>query len=98
MSKDPRDIIIRPVVSEKSYAMAEEDGKYTFEVASTANKIEIRHAVEDQFQVRVVKVNTLWVRGKARRLGRLPQGRTKNWKKAVVTLAPGDSIAIFETG
>lgn len=98
MSKDPRDILIRPVVSEKSFGMASEDNKYTFEVAGSANKVEIRQAIETQYQVRVVKVNTLWVKGKKRRLGRMPQGRTANWKKAVVTLVAGDSIAIFETG
>ncbi len=98
MSKDPRDILIRPVVSEKTYGLAENAGKYTFEVAGDSNKIEIREAIEKQFQVRVTKVNTLWVRGKQRRLGRMPQGTTKRWKKAVVTLAPGDSIAIFEAG
>lgn len=98
MSRDPRDIIIRPVVSEKSYGLAESAGKYTFEVAGDSNKIEIREAVEAQFHVHVTAVNTLWVRGKKRRLGRMPEGRTKRWKKAIVTLAPGDSIAIFETG
>ncbi len=98
MSKDPRDIIIRPVVSEKSYDQANHAGKYTFEVAPDSNKIEIRRAIEQQFSVRVQAVNTLWVRGKKRRLGRLPQGQTKRWKKAVVTLVAGDTIAIFETG
>lgn len=98
MAKDPRDILVRPVVSEKSYDQANHDGKYTFEVAPDSNKIEIREAIEQQFQVKVVAVNTLWVRGKTRRLGRMPQGSTKRWKKAVVTLVPGDTIAIFETG
>lgn len=97
MSKDPREIILRPVVSEKTYRLAE-SGQYTFEVAATANKIEVRHAIEDQFHVRVLAVNTLWVRGKKRRLGRLPEGRTRSWKKAVVKLAPGDTIQIFEAG
>ncbi len=98
MSKDPRDILVRPVVSEKSYDLANNLRKYTFEVANRANKIEIREAVEKIFAVRVTAVNTLWVNGKVRRLGRLPAGRTKRWKKAIVTLALGDSIAIFETG
>lgn len=95
--KEPHDILIRPVVSEKSYGLAEL-GKYTFEVAGEANKIEIRQAVEEQFHVVVTAVNTLWVRGKQRRMGRLPAGRTKRWKKAVVTLQAGDSIDIFEAG
>ncbi len=95
--KEPHDILIRPVVSEKSYGLAEQ-GKYTFEVAGEANKIEIRRAVEEQFHVVVTAVNTLWVRGKQRRMGRLPAGRTKRWKKAVVTLQAGDSIDIFEAG
>ncbi|MCC7490696.1 MAG: 50S ribosomal protein L23 [Fimbriimonadaceae bacterium] len=98
MPKDPRDILVRPVVSEKSYELVESARKYTFVVAGTANKIEVREAVERQFNVRVTAVNTLWVRGKSRRLGRLPAGTTKRWKKAIVTLAVGDSIAIFETG
>lgn len=95
--KDPQDILLRPVVSEKTYALARE-GRYTFEVASDANKVEIRAAIERQFQVKVKSVNTLWVRGKQRRLGRLPMGHTRRWKKAVVSLAPGDTIDIFEAG
>jgi large subunit ribosomal protein L23 len=94
---DARDIIVRPVISEKSYDLAE-DGRYTFEVAPRANKIQVREAIEEIFHVRVTAVNTLWVRGKQRRLGRMPAGRTPRWKKAVVTLAPGESIALFETG
>jgi large subunit ribosomal protein L23 len=68
--------------------------KYTFEVARDANKIEIRHAVEEIFHVRVTAVNTLWRRGKVRRRG-TTQGRTPDRKKAIVTLAPGDTIEIF---
>ena len=98
MSKDARDILVRPVVSEKTYTLADQLRKYTFEVAGDGNKIEIREAVEHIFHVHVTAVNTLWVLGKARRLGRMPAGRTKRWKKAVVTLAPGESIPIFETG
>lgn len=97
MNKDPRDIIIRPVVSEKSYTLSAAN-RYTFEVARDANKIEIRRAVEQQFRVTVTKVNTMWVRGKRRRLGRLPAGTTPKWKKAIVTLVEGDSIPIYETG
>jgi large subunit ribosomal protein L23 len=95
--RDSRDIIVRPIISEKSYTLAAA-GKFTFEVAATANKIEIRRAIEDVFHVRVTDVNTMWVRGKSRRLGRMPAGRTPRWKKAVVTLAPGDTIALFDVG
>lgn len=97
MNRDPRDVIVRPVVSEKSFRLAERR-RYTFRVAGDANKVEIRRAVEDQFHVTVVQVNTSWVRGKRRRLGRLPAGQTARWKKAVVTLAEGDSIPEFEVG
>ncbi len=91
---DPRDIIIRPVLSEKSYR-ALEDGKYTFEVNPKANKVEIARAVEQIFNVKVKKVNTINVKGKPRRLG-VHQGKTRSWKKAVVTLEPGQKIEFFE--
>lgn len=82
--KDPRDIIIRPVVTEQ--AMAESaNKKYTFEVDRRANKIEIANAIEEIFDVDVEKVNTMNVKGKTVRRG-LTKGRTKNWKKAVVSL------------
>lgn len=90
----PYDIILRPVVTEAS-TDAMSQNKYTFEVARGANKITIRNAVEEIFHVRVVKVNTLWRRGKIRRRGR-SVGRTPDRKKAVVTLAPGDTIELFE--
>lgn len=95
--KDRRDIIVRPVVSEKSYGQHDES-KYTFEVAGTANKIEIGRAVSEQFAVTVVKVNTMWVRGRKRRMGRMPAGYTAKWKKAIVTLSPGQRIPVFEVG
>jgi large subunit ribosomal protein L23 len=95
--RDSRDIVVRPVISEKSYDLAAK-GHYTFEVAPTANKIEVRRAIEELFHVNVTAVNTLWVRGKTRRLGRMPAGKTRSWKKAVVTLASGQSIELFETG
>ncbi|HIE52100.1 MAG TPA: 50S ribosomal protein L23 [Armatimonadetes bacterium] len=94
--KDPRDIIVRPVATEKSYYLATEQNKYIFQVHPEANKIEIRRAVEEIFNVEVVKVNTMWVRGKRRRLGRFPEGRTPRWKKAIVTVRPGQKIPIFE--
>ena len=90
---EARDIIIRPIVTEKSYKMIEHD-RYTFEVAKTASKIEIGKAVEEIFDVTVTNVNTMRVNGKKRRV-RQALGRTKDWKKAVVTLKEGDSIELF---
>jgi large subunit ribosomal protein L23 len=93
---DPRDVIIRPVVSEKSYALLDQ-GSYTFIVAPDANKVEIRHAVEAIFGVNVVKVNTLNRPGKRKRnRGRATFGKRSDTKRAVVTLASGQSIPIFE--
>lgn len=89
------DIIIRPIITEKSMLGAA-DKKYTFEVAKTAGKIEIAKAVEELFKVKVAKVNTLNVRGQLRRQGR-NEGYTKCWKKAVVTLTQDSkSIEFFE--
>ena len=94
--KDPRDIIIAPVVSEKSYA-AMESGVYTFKVASSASKPEIRDAVEALFDVSVVKVNTLNRQGKRKRNRRTGGwGQRSSQKRALVTLAEGDSIDLFE--
>ena len=92
--KDPRDIIIKPVVSEKSYGLVD-SGVYTFVVAKDANKIEIRSAVEALFKVTVTQVRTLIARGKIKRVGRF-SGRRPAWKKAIVTLKAGDQIAFFE--
>ena len=86
-------VIIRPVVSERSYDLMEQ-GKYTFEVARTAPKEEIRDAVEKLFGVHVVKVNTVNVKPKNKRV-RLEQGKTRQWKKAIVTLKEGETIEIF---
>ncbi|MBW3606204.1 MAG: 50S ribosomal protein L23 [Actinobacteria bacterium] len=91
--KTPHDIIIEPVVSEKSYALLDE-GKYTFIVRPDASKTEIRQAVEAIWGVRVAKVNTLNRPGKRVRFG-LVQGQRKRTKRAVVTLAEGDEIDIF---
>lgn len=88
------DVILSPVVSEKSYTEMD-DGKYRFKVHSEANKIQIRKAIEAMFEgVKVDKVNTQKVRGKTRRRGRVT-GRLPNWKKATVTLAEGD-IDLFD--
>lgn len=89
-----RDIIIKPVVTEKSVDLMQEN-KYCFKVAKNANKIEIKNAVEEIFKVNVVNVNTVNVHGKMKRMGRY-QGKTASWKKAVVTLREGDSIEVFE--
>ena len=97
MSKDPRDIILRPVVSEKSYALLDRN-VYTFLVAPTANKIEIRQAVEQLFNVQVVKVNTLNRKGKRKRNRRQPTfGKRSDTKRAIVTLAEGQRIPLFES-
>jgi large subunit ribosomal protein L23 len=93
---DPRDVIIRPVVSEKSYALLDQ-GVYTFIVAPDANKVEIRHAVEAIFGVNVVKVNTVNRPGKRKRnRGRSTFGKRADTKRALVTLATGQNIPIFE--
>lgn len=91
---EPRDIILRPVVTEKSTGLMGEN-KYTFEVALKANKHQIRDAVEKIFNVRVESVRTMRQRGKWRRQGRT-EGRRPDWKKAIVTLAEGDRIEIYE--
>ncbi|HWK21065.1 MAG TPA: 50S ribosomal protein L23 [Microbacteriaceae bacterium] len=90
--KDPRDIIIAPVVSEKSYALIDE-GKYSFIVANDANKTEIKLAIEKIFNVKVAAVNTLNRQGKTRRT-RVGVGKRKDTKRAIVTLKSG-SIDIF---
>ena len=91
--KDPREVIIRPIITEHSFDMMEEN-TYTFEVAKDANKVEIRQAVEAIFNVSVVKVNTLNVKSKPKRV-RYHLGKTRTWKKAMVTLKAGDTIEIF---
>jgi large subunit ribosomal protein L23 len=89
-----RDVIVRPLVTEQSMAGIA-GGKYTFVVALHANKIEVRQAVETIWGVKVAKVNTMRVRGKVHRVGRFA-GRRPDWKKAIVTLKPGESIRDFE--
>ncbi|MGH7609800.1 MAG: 50S ribosomal protein L23 [Candidatus Dormibacteria bacterium] len=97
--KDPSLVLIRPVISEKSYAgMAHQ--RYVFRVAPDANKLEIKAAVEDAFKVRALAVNVMTVKGKQRsrmRRGGRIVGRSRDWRKAVVTLGPGETIAnLFE--
>lgn len=91
--KDPREIIIRPVITEHSYDMME-NNTYTFEVAKDSNKVEIRQAVEAIFNVTVTKVNTMNVKPKPKRV-RYQKGLTRTWKKAMVTLKEGDTIEMF---
>jgi len=87
-------ILRRPVVTEKS-TLLQEDRRYVFEVAPSAKKLDIKYAVESAFGVTVEKVNTMNVRGKKKRFGpKLSQLRS--WKKAIVTVAPGESITLFE--
>ncbi len=87
------EVIIRPIVSERSFDLMNEN-KYTFEVAKNAPKEEIRAAIQKLFGVRVLKVNTINVKPKKKRV-RYQVGMTRSWKKAVVTLAPGDTIEVF---
>jgi Ribosomal protein L23 len=94
--KSPRDVIFRPVVSEKSYAGLEQNS-YTFLVDPRSNKTEIKEAVQSIWGVRVISVNTLRRPGKSKRRG-ATVGHTSAQKRAIVTLAAGDSIEIFETG
>ena len=90
------DIIKRPIITEQSMADTEMK-RYTFEVAKNANKIEIAKAVEEIFGVKVAKVNTMNVPGKAKRMGAARPGRTKDWKKAIVQLTEDSkTIEIFE--
>jgi large subunit ribosomal protein L23 len=91
---DARTVIVRPVVSEKSYALIAE-GKYTFRVNDRAHKTQIAAAVEEVFGVGVASVRTAKVRAKPKRRG-LTKGRTRSWKKAIVQLVPGDRIELFE--
>ena len=94
---DARDVILRPVVSEKSYGLLE-DNVYTFVVHPRATKIEVREAVEAIFNVRVVKVNTLNRKGKRKRNRRSATfGTRPDTKRAIVTLAPGSRIDLFES-
>lgn len=88
------DIIIRPIITEKTNRLMSLN-KYTFEVLPQANKIEIRKAVEEVFKVKVACVNTIKVRSKPKRMGRF-FGRSRSWKKAIVTLRAGEHIEFFD--
>ena len=91
--KNPRDILIKPIVSEKSYSLMDE-GKYTFEVDPRSNKTEIKIAVQEIFDVKVASVNTINRKGKTRRT-RFGMGKRKDTKRAIVTLAAGEAIDVF---
>jgi large subunit ribosomal protein L23 len=89
------EIIKRPVITEKTSAQKEEHNQITFEVDRRANRVEIRRAVEKLFNVRVSAVHTLQIKGKIKQRGRI-QGKRRDWKKAIVTLMPGERIDFFE--
>ena len=93
VQKDPREVLLKPVISEKSYGLLDEN-KYTFEVHPDANKTEIKIAVEKVFNVTVTSVNTLNRQGKRRRT-RFGWGQRRATKRAIVSVAPGDRIDIF---
>ena len=94
----PEDIIIAPIITEKSNDGLQE-GKYTFKVNKKATKVEIANAVEKLFEVKVLKVNTMTVQGKTKRVGRY-EGKTSNWKKAIVTIDtnPGEKTYLAKGG
>jgi len=93
--KQSREIIIAPMMTEKTTALNNINNSYTFKVSLNANKIEIKKAIEKIFDVNVISVNTMRQRGKIKRMGRY-SGKRADWKKAVVKLQPGDTIADFE--
>ena len=91
--EDPRQVILRPIISERSYDLINAN-QYTFEVAKQANKIEIGQAIKEIFGVTVLSVNTLNVKRKPKRV-RYAKGYTRSWKKAIVTIAEGETIEAF---
>lgn len=93
--KANREIIIRPIITEKISALQESENKVAFVVDRDSNKIEIRKAIEERFDVKVKKVATMNMSGKMKRMGRY-QGRRANWKKAIITLQDGFNIDFFE--
>jgi len=93
--RDPRQVLFRPLMTEKSMQQKEEHNTVTFEVARNANKVEIRQAVERVFNVKVADVRTMSMQGKWKRMGKF-EGRRPGWKKAVVTLQAGHKIELVE--
>jgi large subunit ribosomal protein L23 len=94
--KNPREVIIAPMLTEKTTSLQNANNNYTFKVSLNANKIEIAEAIERIFNVSVLSVNTIRQRGKNKRMGRFV-GKRADWKKAIVKLKEGDSITEFET-
>jgi large subunit ribosomal protein L23 len=94
VSLHPNEILLAPVVSEKSYAQIESSNTYSFRIHPDAHKTQVRQAVEELFEVTVLRVNVLKVQAKPKRRG-LQKGTKPGWKKAIVQLKPGDSIEIF---
>ncbi|MBW1676733.1 MAG: 50S ribosomal protein L23 [Deltaproteobacteria bacterium] len=92
---NPYEIIRKPIITEKSTIQKEKDNQLTFEVDRKANRVEIRYAVEKIFDVRVIKVRTIQMKGKVKRMGRT-LGKRRDWKKAIVTMAAGENIEFFE--
>jgi large subunit ribosomal protein L23 len=91
----PRNIVISPIITEKSSGQVQTQNAYSFKVSINANKIEIKNAIERIFAVKVLDVNTIRMMGKPKRLGKY-SGKRPDWKKAIVTLRAGDKIADFE--
>ena len=94
--KESRQVVLRPLVTEKATALKDDRNQVSFQVALDANKVDIRRAVETIFRVKVVDVRTQVVFGKEKRMGRFV-GRRPSWKKAVVQLAPDNKIELFES-
>jgi len=92
---DMYSVIKRPIITEKTTIAKEEYGKYVFEVDRRATKIDIQHAIEKIFKVKVVDIRTFNMKGKRKRLGRI-MGKRRDWKKAIVTLTPGSTMEVFE--
>jgi large subunit ribosomal protein L23 len=95
MSLHPNEVLLAPVVSEKSYAQIESNNTYSFRIHPDAHKTQVRQAVEELFNVKVLRVNIAMVQSKPKRRG-MHKGRKPGWKKALVQLKPGDSIEIFQ--
>lgn len=94
MKRNPRDIIMRPIITEKTVMMQQNDNKVTFEVAKGSNKIEVRQAIEEIFEVKVDSINILNVRPRKKRVGKY-EGTTKSVRKAIVKLKPGFNIDVI---
>ena len=96
LNKQSYSVIVRPIVTEKTSALKAEGNKIVFEVKKTANKIDVKNAIQGLFDVTVTDVSTMIMRGKDKRVGK-SQGRQSNWKKAIVTLKAGTDLDVFGT-